>query len=53
MEKNYSSLYNALVDHPDLLICRWLPDTSLTFVNDTYARFYGYEKSEMIGKKWL
>lgn len=53
MEKDYSSLYNALVDHPDLLICRWLPDTSLTFVNDTYARFYGYEKSEMIGKKWL
>jgi len=53
MERDYSSLYNTLVDHPDLLICRWLPDTSLTFVNDTYARFYGYEKSEMIGKKWL
>jgi PAS domain-containing protein len=31
------------------LICRSLPDTTLTFVNDAYCRYFGRSRNELVG----
>ena len=43
--------YKALIEIQPDLICRWLPDTTLTFVNESYCLFFGVTESEIIGKK--
>ena len=48
-EERYRSLVEAQPDP----ICRFLPDTTLTFVNRAYAQFYGREPEELIGRRWL
>lgn len=41
--------YRALVESQLDLISRYLPDTTLTFVNDAYCQFYGKKREELIG----
>jgi PAS domain S-box-containing protein len=48
-EERYRSLVEAQPDP----ICQFLPDTTLTFVNRAYAKYYGREPQELIGKRWL
>lgn len=45
--------YKAIVEDQLDLICRYTPDTTLLFVNDSYAKFYGKTKEELIGMKWV
>ena len=45
--------YRAIVEGQTDLVCRWLPDTTLTFVNEAYCRFFGKERDELIGKSFL
>ena len=45
--------YRTLVEAQPDPICRFLPDTTLTFVNRAYAQFYGREPEELIGERWL
>jgi PAS domain S-box-containing protein len=45
--------YRTLVERQPDPICRFLPDTTLTFVNRAYADFYGREPEELIGKRWI
>ena len=35
------------------MVCRFLPDTTLTFVNQAYLRAFGKEAQEVIGRKFL
>jgi PAS domain S-box-containing protein len=45
--------YRAVVeDQPDL-ICRFNPDTLLTFVNESYCRYYGKRRDELIGHSFM
>ncbi len=41
--------YRAVVDDQVELVCRYLPDTTITFVNRAFADFYGRTRSELIG----
>ena len=45
--------YRDVVDTQSELICRFLPDTTLTFVNDAYCRFWNKPKEELIGTRFL
>jgi len=45
--------YRALVQSQLDLICRFLPDSTLTFVNPAYATFYGTTPEAMIGRSFL
>jgi PAS domain S-box-containing protein len=45
--------YRALLQSQSDLVCRFLPDTTLTFVNEAYAAFYGSTPAEMIGRSFL
>ena len=45
--------YRSVVDTQGELICRFLPDTTLTFVNDAYCRFWNKTRGELIGRKFI
>jgi len=45
--------YRALVESQIDIISRYRPDTTLTFVNDAYCRFYGRTREELIGRSFL
>jgi PAS domain S-box-containing protein len=45
--------YRSVVEHQTDLICRYLPDTTLTFVNDAYCRFWRKSRAELIGTKFV
>ena len=45
--------YRNVVDTQTELICRFLPDTTLTFINDAYCRYFSKPREELIGKKFI
>ncbi|MEP7291716.1 MAG: PAS domain S-box protein [Chloroflexota bacterium] len=45
--------YRAIVENQTEMICRWLPDETLTFVNEAYCRYFGKTRDEMINSKVL
>jgi PAS domain S-box-containing protein len=45
--------YRSVVDTQSELICRFLPDSTLTFVNDAYCRFWGKSRDELVGRKFV
>jgi PAS domain S-box-containing protein len=45
--------YRGIVEDQTELICRALPDTTLTFVNDAFCRYMGRTREELIGHRWL
>ena len=45
--------YRQLVENQPDLICRFLPDTTLTFVNTAYARFFGRQPDELLGRRFI
>jgi PAS domain S-box-containing protein len=46
-------LYRNVVETQTELICRFLPDSTLTFVNEAYCRYFDKTREELIGKKYL
>jgi len=45
--------YRGVVEDQSELICRFLPDTTLTFVNDAYCRYFGVKRKEILGQTFL
>ncbi len=45
--------YRAVVEDTPLLICTYLPDTTLTFVNEAYCRCFRRSREELIGRSFL
>ena len=45
--------YRAIVETQSDLVCRYLPDGTLTFVNDAYCRFRGRRREELLGRAFL
>ena len=41
--------YRAVVDAQTELVCRFTPDTTLTFVNEAYCRFLGKRREVLLG----
>ncbi|MEO8392124.1 MAG: PAS domain S-box protein, partial [Chloroflexota bacterium] len=44
--------YRAVVEIQTEMVSRWLPDTTLTFANETYCRYFHLTREELIGKKF-
>ncbi len=44
--------YRAIVEDQTELICRYLPDTTLTFVNEAYCRYFGRQRQELLGRRF-
>jgi len=45
--------YREVLDSQTDLICRYLPDTTLTYVNEAYCRYFGRSRAELIGRQFL
>ena len=45
--------YRAIVEDQTELICRNLPDKTLTFANEAYCRYFGKNQDELIGKSFI
>jgi PAS domain S-box-containing protein len=45
--------YREVVESQKELVCRYLPDTTLTFVNEAYCRAFGKTREELIGMRYL
>jgi PAS domain S-box-containing protein len=45
--------YRAIVESTTDLICRFLPDTTLTFVNEAYCRYFGQSRDRLVGTRFL
>ncbi len=46
-------LYRELVEYATECVCRWLPDTTLTYVNKAYCQFFGKSPEELLGTQWV
>jgi len=45
--------YRTLVESQVEAVSRWLPDGTLTFVNEAYCRLFGKTREELLGHKWI
>ena len=45
--------YRQVVEAQTDLVCRYLPDTTLTFVNAAYCRYFGRPREDLIGTKFI
>jgi len=45
--------YRAIVEDQTELICRFLPDGTLIFVNEAYCRYFGKKREELIGSSFM
>ena len=45
--------YRSVVQTQSEMICRFLPDTTLTFVNDAYCRFWNRTSEQLIGTRFI
>ncbi|MBI2487344.1 MAG: GAF domain-containing protein [Deltaproteobacteria bacterium] len=45
--------YRAIVEDQTELICRFLPDGTLTFVNESYCRYFAKKREELIGRSFI
>jgi PAS domain S-box-containing protein len=43
----------AIVQEQTDLVCRYRPDTTLTFVNDAYCRFFGQTAETLLGRSFI
>lgn len=46
-------MYRTLVEDQPELICRFLPDGTLTFVNEAYSRYFGRSREDLVGESFL
>ena len=51
--KESKARYHVLVEKQIEAMCRWLPNTSLTYVNEGYRTICGKKRTELIGHKWI
>ncbi|EKD37441.1 MAG: PAS/PAC sensor signal transduction histidine kinase [uncultured bacterium] len=45
--------YRAIVEDQTELICRFLPDGTITFVNGAYCRYFGKKYEELVGRSFM
>ncbi len=51
--KYNEELYRHLIQNQTDMVCRYLLDTTLTFVNDAYCRGLGQSQEQLFGQKFL
>jgi hypothetical protein len=45
--------YRAIVDSQHDAVCRWLPDTTLTFANERYRQLFAPRVPQLAGHRWI
>ncbi len=52
-ERQSEARYRAVAEDTPLLICRFLPDCKISYVNEAYCRYFGKTVAELIGTSFL
>lgn len=47
------SRYREIVEDQTELICRYLPDGRMTFVNEAYCRYFGVQSEDLLGNSFI
>lgn len=45
--------YRSLVENHVEALCCWLPDTTITFANESYSALFGLHAADVTGRRWL
>ena len=45
--------YRDLVEHMPLMLCTYLPDSTLTYVNSAYANYFDQTPAQLVGQRFL
>lgn len=45
--------YRGIVESQSEMVCRYRPDSILTFVNEAYCRYFGKTREELVGHSFL
>lgn len=45
--------YRAILESHTEPVCRWLPDTTLTFANEAYGELFSRPGEDLSGRKWI
>lgn len=45
--------YRSMVEAQNDPVCRWLPDTTLTYVNAAYSELFASQGKDLVGRKWI
>ncbi|MCU0545258.1 MAG: PAS domain S-box protein [Oscillatoriaceae cyanobacterium Prado104] len=45
--------YRAIVEDQNELICRYLPDGTMTFVNQAYCQYFDLQPEDLLGKSFI
>ena len=45
--------YRSVVETQSEMICRFLPDTTLTFVNDAFCQFWNRSTDDLLGRRFV
>jgi diguanylate cyclase (GGDEF)-like protein/PAS domain S-box-containing protein len=53
MLRQSENRYRAIVEDQTELICRFLPNGNITFVNEAYCRYFGKKQEELIGESFM
>jgi PAS domain S-box-containing protein len=51
--RTHATRYQSVVDAQSDMICHFLPDTTLTFVNEPFCRFWNKSREEMLGHPFI
>jgi PAS domain S-box-containing protein len=51
--RNSEERYRSVIDTQSEMICRFLPDSTLTFVNDAYCHFWHKTRDDLLGTKFI
>ena len=51
--REQETLYELLVQQQQDIVCRFLPNTTITFASDAYCRHTGRERADLIGRPFL
>jgi PAS domain S-box-containing protein len=51
--RSAESRYRGVVEDQTELICRFLPDWTLTFVNEAYCSYFGKSRDEIVGRSFM
>jgi two-component system cell cycle sensor histidine kinase/response regulator CckA len=45
--------HNTIEENLTEMVCRFLPDTTLTYVNNAYCRFFNTKREELLGQSFM
>ena len=51
--RNSEKRYRAIVESQEDAVCRWLPDTTLTYANARYRELFGLSEGTVSGRRWI